>query len=845
MTQTNPSPPEEEIPSEDTTQANNAFYKPEESDHKKKPSFFRLPEDLASQARNAIRAITLFLILSLGVLGFLTFQAARTPSPQLWSIVFAVIIIDACMFAGLVVARRGQHERGIFLAFVPWLLLLVFIVAFVSGLGFAFMAVALSVITLISGLSLPSRQAMRLNIFGAVTAIIILLVDVFITTERIAIPGFDTVAFVVIATMVLVFGYATVRQFGNYSLRAKLLVAFISVTVVATGALGIFVVNNTTNILQENLGRELSEAANSRALRVGGLFNEQIDQLTILTQDDVLRESVEEQNRSYEGGAAAIQAVLDTRDAQWRAADEADNNNDPLVRENLTNAVAKDMTEYRAAFPDNIEVFVTDVFGGLAGSTNRTSDYFQADEGWWQAAYANGAGAVYIGEPEYDESADAIGVNIALPIRNRETGKIIGILRTTYVVSALSSILQGEYGQTGELDIIIPGETASRIDYFGELEPIEPEEFEKVQSIAYKEMVEMEYEGNFSVVTQAPVQTLEGNPDVDNLGWVIAFSQHRDEAFAPLNAQLQGTILVMVFVIAFATAAAYYIAQLLVSPILQLTSTAEEVSAGDLNSRAEITSTDEVGTLATVFNNMTSQLQDTLQGLEQRVADRTKALETSTEVSRRLSTILDQDVLVREVVEQLVTAFDYYYAHIYTLDEAKETLIMRGGTGEAGQTMLARGHTIPVGSGMVGRAAASNQVVLAPDTSQEEGWLPNELLPETRSEISVPIAVGDEVLGVFDVQHNVVDGLTEEDAGLMQSIANQVAIALQNAGVYVEAQRRADREAMIGNIGQKIQSATTIEDALQVAVRELGRALKAEHSTVQLSLQESGNGQEE
>ncbi|MBW2710174.1 MAG: GAF domain-containing protein, partial [Deltaproteobacteria bacterium] len=112
------------------------------------------------------------------------------------------------------------------------------------------------------------------------------------------------------------------------------------------------------------------------------------------------------------------------------------------------------------------------------------------------------------------------------------------------------------------------------------------------------------------------------------------------------------------------------------------------------------------------------------------------------------------------------------------------------------------------------------------------------LLPETRAEIAIPISIGDKVLGVFDVQHNILNGLTEEDAGLLQSIANQVAIALQNISAYAAAQERADREALIGDIGQKIQNATSIEDAMQVAVREVGRALGAQHTQVRLELKD-------
>ena len=249
-------------------------------------------------------------------------------------------------------------------------------------------------------------------------------------------------------------------------------------------------------------------------------------------------------------------------------------------------------------------------------------------------------------------------------------------------------------------------------------------------------------------------------------------------ANAPVTAQQRTNILLGVGAVIIGGVAATYVGRVLTAPIIQLTEAAARITRGDLQAQVTVSSRDEIGVLSAEFNTMTQQLRDAIANLEQRVVDRTRALNISTEVGRRLSTILDSQHLVAETVQQVRLGFDYYHAHMYLFDKTKKQLLMVGGTGQAGETMLASGHKIAIGQGLVGRAAATNLPIIAPNVENEPGWLANPLLPETKAEVAVPIAIGEEVIGVLDIQHNVVNGLQQQDADLLLSIANQVAIVL-------------------------------------------------------------------
>jgi GAF domain-containing protein/HAMP domain-containing protein len=231
------------------------------------------------------------------------------------------------------------------------------------------------------------------------------------------------------------------------------------------------------------------------------------------------------------------------------------------------------------------------------------------------------------------------------------------------------------------------------------------------------------------------------------------------------------------------------LARRIAGPLGQLNQAAQRMGSGDLTQPIRVSGAVELVTLAQAFSAMAGRLRELIGSLEERVAERTRSLQAAAEVSRATTSLRDPDELLRQVVDLVRERFNLYYVGLFLVDEVKEWAVLRAGTGEAGQTMIAQGHRLAVaGESMIGRCVASDQARIALDVGKEPVRFGNPLLPETRSEMALPLHSRGQVIGAMTVQSVVEAAFDEADIAVMQTMADQVAIAIDNARLFVETQ---------------------------------------------------------
>ncbi len=292
----------------------------------------------------------------------------------------------------------------------------------------------------------------------------------------------------------------------------------------------------------------------------------------------------------------------------------------------------------------------------------------------------------------------------------------------------------------------------------------------------------------------APIYTSDGKLDA-----VLAMDVGASIVRAQTNRVLWISLGVLGGLIPLVVLAGWQLGKRITAPIVLLTEGAEKISAGDLDHEVTLTSRDETIRLAQAFNFMTRRLRDLIGGLEQTVAERTKDVEQRSnylqavaEVGREAASILDTRQLIKQVVEVIRARFDLYYVGLFIVDALGEYAVLQAGTGEAGAAMLGRGHRIRIGQGMIGWSIANKRPRIALEAGADAVRLVTDLLPLTRSEAALPLISRGRVLGALTVQSDKPGIFTDDTIAVLQTMADQVALALDNARLFSESEESLD-----------------------------------------------------
>jgi putative methionine-R-sulfoxide reductase with GAF domain len=209
---------------------------------------------------------------------------------------------------------------------------------------------------------------------------------------------------------------------------------------------------------------------------------------------------------------------------------------------------------------------------------------------------------------------------------------------------------------------------------------------------------------------------------------------------------------------------------------VRLEEQADELAAGNA----------ALATRSAELESANRQLQSVLAQSEHRAA----LLQTSAEVSRAVAEIRDQDELLQRVSELISERFGYYHVGVFLLDESGYGAVLRAANSPGGQRMLARGHRLTVGAtGIVGFVTGTGRSRVALDVGHDAYHLENPDLPETRSELALPLRISGRVIGALDVQSMEPDAFEPEDVSVLAALADQIAFSIENTRLLHKSRR--------------------------------------------------------
>ena len=266
------------------------------------------------------------------------------------------------------------------------------------------------------------------------------------------------------------------------------------------------------------------------------------------------------------------------------------------------------------------------------------------------------------------------------------------------------------------------------------------------------------------------------------------------------NAQQFNRLVWIISVLAAILAAAifgFFASRMIARPIGQLIALVERVAQRDFTPVIPLKQQDEMGDLSRSFALLIDLLRESYETLEQRVFERTADLERRTlqvqvaaQVAREIASTQGMEELLNHAVNLIRDRFGFYHAGIFLMDARGEYAVLYAATGEAGRSLLADGHRLKVGeTGLVGHVTGTGESRIALDVGEDAVHFKNPFLPKTRSELALPLKLSKRVIGALDVQSEEPSAFDQEDVTILQVVADQLTVAIENTRLLNEARQ--------------------------------------------------------
>lgn len=754
------------------------------------------PKDDARRANRAfwIALILLGINLPLTIVILLTSQRLGVARMMQAAIISGAIALAS--FFTAIQSRLEQSPRGMWILIGAILFFSPLVPLLAKGYGWIGLFAIPLFVTLISNLTLPPEQFSRAIALSSISGVAILLLDIFGPENRPEMMYIDWLVPISIAVMGLIIAIILIRNFATFTLREKLLTMFLLVTLIPLSVLA-FVSNRMS---RNNLIDEANQVLSSVAQQTSGQL------------DDVITNTLNQVDS--EANLTVFRNILTL----------------PPEERNLLQTNAVNMLRLlESKDPENIQAYLL-----LNKDIELVADYPQSGVEIPPILNVNEylindlrrlmlTGDPYISPVLFDAQTGEASILFAGRTTSK-AGEPLGLLMMQLDANLLQSIVSAQNGLAGPNSFgVLYEENNIRLAH-----GINPESrFTSVDTLPNERILKLQESGrlpegpaesfstkmpalaeNLSTSDSEPIFTAESitgdeiiyqvaTDSLTSRQWTVAFFQPRDNFLAKVEQQTNNTIVLVLGLTAIVALTAFGASRVLGAPLVNLTELVERISAGDLSIQVPVTTRDEIGRLAKSFNHMTAQLRNLLTGLENQVEQRTKELTKKAdqlhavgEVSRDAATIQDLDILLNRIVDFIHQRFGFYHVGIFLLDQSGEYAVLQAANSEGGKKMLEKGHQLKVGEvGVVGDAAATGRPYIALDVDTDTTHFAHPLLPDTRSEIALPLRVGDEIIGVLDIQSMEINAFDEDDMDVLQLMADQLAMAIHNSRLLSEVQQ--------------------------------------------------------